>query len=138
MAIGTLTKIPTQGINANNNITCIVGATTGTTLFICKDTGVIKQITNIDSTTIAAETELTNKVKLPGKIVALGAVSFTVLIAILSDGRVYTLHTDGTVITLIANLNMSVVGVYVYGTYAYAILNGMQQERSNVIRISLT
>jgi hypothetical protein len=89
-------------------------------------------------TTSGTLAELTNKVKLPGRIVALVYTGLTAaLTAVLADGRVYNLHADGSAVALIATLNMGVYDAFYYSNFLYVILEGVQQEKSSLLKIAL-
>ena len=136
MAIGdTITKLPTgspYGIMIDGDIAAICGSTT--TMYIGFKSGYIKSLT-----TAGVLANLTTKVKLPGRIVALLYTGLTAqLTAVMADGKIYNIHTDGSAVAKIADLNMGVCGAYYYSNNLYVVLDSMQQEKSSLLRVNLT
>lgn len=129
MAVGDVTIIPSGGLNIAGKVTCVCGTTT--TMYVGTDKGEVKSIT-----TSGVMADLATKVKVPGKIVAIAYSGSIVIIT--ADGKVYTVATNGASLTMIVNLNMGVAGAYYYSNYLYVILDGSQQEKSNVLKIALT
>lgn len=128
MAVGDVTIVPSAGLNIGSKVTCVCGTTT--TMYVGTDKGEVKSLT-----TSGALADIATKVKVPGRIVAIAYSGSIVIIT--ADGKVYTVATNGTSLTLLKNLNMGVSGAYYYSNYLYVILDGSQQEKSNVLKIQL-
>jgi|WetSurMetagenome_2_1015567.scaffolds.fasta_scaffold289497_2 hypothetical protein len=131
MSVGDVTKIPAGGIQAANKVSAVCGSTTN--IYLGYDNGDIKKMT-----TSGVLSELTTKTKLPGKIVALVYTGLTVaMIAILDNGKVYKVHTDGSGVELLVNLNAGIYGAFYYSNYIYVMLDGVQNEGSSAVKIQL-
>jgi len=130
MSVGDLTKLPTAGIQAVGHVTSVTG--TSTTMYLGYDNGKVKTLT-----TSGVVADLTTKVILPGKIVSLVYTGLTaILCAITADGKIYKITSLG-VVTLLKNLNMGVCGAYYVSNYLYIVLDSMQQEKSNLLKLQL-
>ena len=130
MSVGDLTKLPTAGIQAVGHVTSICG--NSTTMYIGYVSGHVKSLT-----TSGVLADLTHKVLLPGRIVSVIYTGLTaILCAITADGKIYKITNVG-VVTLLKNLNMGVCGAYYASNYLYIVLDGMQQEKSNLVKLQL-
>ncbi len=132
MSVGDVTRLPSGGIQIVDDIVAVHG--TSTTMFIAKNTGVIKSLT-----TSGVLADLTTKIRLPGRPVAIvyTGVSGKVIACALEDGRIYTFGTDGADLALFKNLNMKIAGIYYVSNYLYVVLQGMQQEGSSLLKIQM-
>ena len=129
MATGDITKVPTAGIQFDFMVESMSGTTT--TMYVGTAHGRVLSLT-----TSGVLAELTTKVKLPNKIAQVLYTSAALCI-ITDKGDVYTCGTTGGSLTKIASLNMGVKKAYYYNGYVYVILDGMQQEKSSLLRITL-
>ena len=130
MSVGDLTKIPSGGIQFDFDVTAICGTTT--TMYVGTSRGRIKSLTSTG--TLA---DLTTKVNLNEKIVGMGYISSS-LVVVTENGKIYTVGTDGSSLTLIRNLNTLVKGAYYYSNFVYVIVSGVPQELSSAFKVALT
>jgi hypothetical protein len=128
MAAGDITKLPTAGIKLDTEIASVSG--NGTTMYYGTATGHVRSMTSA-----GVMAELTTKVKVPGRIVAVCYTS-SALAIVTADGKVWTCGTDGSSLTMLVNLNMGVSGAYYYSSFLYVFLANVQQEKSSLLKIA--
>ena len=132
MAVGDIAAVPVGGISLEFAPGAVCGSTT--TMYVGTVGGYIKSLT-----TAGVLADLTTKVRLPGRIATIVLSAYTYpIIAILEDGDVYAVATDGSTKTKICSLGARCRAAYYYSNYVYCILDGQDNRLdSSLVSIHL-
>ena len=129
MAVGDITKIPAGGIQLDKEPLCVGGTTT--TMYFGDDRGRVKSVT-----TSGVVAELTTKCMVAEKLAAVLYTS-SALCLVTENGKVYTVGTDGSSLTKIADLQTKVKCAYYYSSYIYCFLEGIRQGGSSIVKVQI-
>ena len=130
MAVGDITKIPAGGIQLDKEPLCVGGTTT--TMYFGDDRGRVKSVT-----TSGVVAELTTKCIMVAEKLAAVLYTSSALCLVTENGKVYTVGTDGSSLTKIADLQTKVKCAYYYSSYIYCFLEGIRQGGSSIVKVQI-